>query len=394
MTEKLFWSNPYQREFTATLIEQFPVLNGHAVILNQTCFYATSGGQPNDLGTLNSIPVTDVRYEGDRLIHLVSSPLREDSVVGLLDWKRRYDHMQQHTGQHILSAAFFKLFEAQTSSFHLGQDYCSIELDRTNLRDTHIQEAEDTANDVLLAATQVTTFFVDPDRAKDYNLRKQSDLAESLRIIRIGEFDLSPCSGTHVKNAAEIGTILVTGFERLSHTTKITFLCGDRVRAHYHRDLQILRTLSKTLTTSVDLLPSSVAKLQAQVKELRKEVSQLKEEGLEAEASEIANRARNWNDNHLVVAVWNRPYQEIRFLAQKLTEYPGTVGALASSQEKRVIFFKDRDLSLDLRTIFQEFLSRTSGKGGGPAHFMEAGGFQCEELESLLIDLFLRGPSA
>ncbi|MGH9856920.1 MAG: alanine--tRNA ligase-related protein, partial [Acidobacteriota bacterium] len=168
MTEKLFWTDPYQKEFTATVVEQFPVQDGHAVILDRTCFYATSGGQPNDLGTLNSLSVKDVRFYQDRLIHVLAGSINDSTVNGIIDWGRRFDHMQQHTGQHILSAAFFRMFQAETSSFHLGDEYCSIELSRPDLSPADMSKAEDLANSVIFGAGAVDTFFVDPEKAGDY----------------------------------------------------------------------------------------------------------------------------------------------------------------------------------------------------------------------------------
>jgi alanyl-tRNA synthetase len=211
----------------------------------------------------------------------------------------------------------------------------------------------------------------------------------------VGDFDLSPCSGTHVRNAAEIGVIFITGFEKLSQTIKVSFLCGDRVRKNYKHHSGILKTLSRNLTTSLELLPDSVTKLQSQIKELRKEISQLKEENLKEEAGKLASEAREWNGNRLIVAVWDRPYHEVRFLAQKLVEYPNRIGALASKEENRIVFFKHRNCPVDLKILFQEFLTRTSAKGGGPPHFMEAGGFQISgSPESLLEDLFSKMTSA
>lgn len=355
------------------MLDQSKTDQGYAVILDRTCFYATSGGQPNDLGTLNSVPVSDVRVQESRLIHLLSHPLEDDSVTGIIDWKRRFDHMQQHTGQHILSAAFFKLFAAETSSFHLGEEFCTIELSKRDLSENQLQQAEQTANAILLAATPISAFFIEADKADEYALRKKSDLAESLRIIQVGDFDLSPCSGTHVQNAAEVGGIFLYGHERLSGTHKVTFLCGDRIRKKYSDDLSVLKTLSKNLTTSFELLPDAVGRLQSQVKDLRKELMRLKEASLQSEALKISDAAAQREGKRLIVAVWKRPYQEVRYLAQKLSEQPEHYGVLASSSENRLIFFKHPKTEIDLRSLFDQFLAATSAKGGGPPHFLEAG---------------------
>lgn len=389
MTEKLFWSDPYETEFSATVVEQFPLGDGQAVVLDRTCFYATSGGQPYDLGTLNSLPVSDVRFEADRLIHIVPEPLPASSVRGTIDWKRRFDHMQQHTGQHILSAAFFQLFEAETSSFHLGDQYCSIELNRPNLNPDQVRRAEDLANSIVFSAQQVETFFVDPAKADEYPLRKKSDLQESLRIVKIADFDLSPCSGTHVRNSGEVGVLFITGTEKLSQTLKVSFLCGNRVVTQYHQDLAILKSLSKQMTTAAENLPESITKLQDQVKELRKQLSQLKEEQWKRDAAQMYETAQQWNETRRVVRVWKRPYAETRFIAQRLLEQPDSTGALVSIPDCRVVFFKHPKSHFDLRPVFERFLKKHGAKGGGPPHLMEAGGFAItEDFENQILKLW------
>lgn len=373
MTQKLFWSDPYQTEFTATVLEQFDAPDGPAVVLDRTCFYATSGGQPNDLGSINSVPVKDVRVESGRIVHVLEKSLDSPAASGTINWQRRFDHMQQHSGQHILSAAFYRLFHAETSSFHLGEQFCSIELSKADLQGNQIRDAEQLANEVLFAAMPVASFFVEPERAGQYPLRKQSDLAESLRIIQVGDFDLSPCSGTHVKNTGEIGVIFVYGFEKLAQTCRITFLCGNRIRAQYRKELVVLKSLCKSLTTSVDLLPDSAAKLLAQVKDMRKENMQLKEKRLKAEAMELLVKSEDWNEQHLLLQCFDRPYEEIRYIAQRLSEQAGVLGALASIPDSRIVFFKHPGVPFDLKSAFASFLAETGARGGGPAHFLEAG---------------------
>jgi alanyl-tRNA synthetase len=385
MTEKLFWTDPYQKEFSATLQEQFPVPDGNAVVLDRTCFYATSGGQPNDLGMVNEAAVKDVRIENGKLLHITQHPIGSESITGKIDWDRRFDHMQQHTGQHILSAAFFTLFKAETSSFHLGELFCSIELNKPELKELQAMQAEDLANDVILSATAVGSFFVDPAKAQEYPLRKQSDLTESLRIIKIGDFDLSPCSGTHVRNTGEIGSVFIYGFEKLSGSVKITFLCGNRVRMLYHRELSILKDASKKFTTSIESIPESISRLQTQIKDLRRENMKLKEARLNTEAMELLNSS----EHKLVIRVWDRSFEEVRYIAQRLSEQPGAMGACVSKSEKRCIFFKHPEVKVDLKPLFTQFLEKTNGRGGGPPHLMEAGNLQLSnDTQDLLQSIF------
>jgi alanyl-tRNA synthetase len=373
MTEKLFWKDPYQTDFTADVVEQFKAEDGNAVVLDRTCFYATSGGQPNDTGTLDSASVKDVRIDDGKLLHITDKPLDSKNVSGKINWSHRFDHMQQHTGQHIISAAFFRLFQAETSSFHLGDLLCSIELNKTNLGQAQVTEAEDLANHVIQSAVGIEAFFVDPEKAHEYPLRKRSDLSESLRIIRIGDFDLSPCSGTHVRNSGEIGSVFIHSFEKLSKSTKVTFLCGNRVRTLYHQELSFLKDASKKLTTSFDLIPESIVRMQSQIKELRRENMQLKETRLKSEASELAADSQHWKDCKLVIRVWPRPFEEVRFIAQRLSEQESLIGVLVSASERRCAFFKHPNVSIDLKPLFSQFLENTGGRGGGPPHFMEAG---------------------
>src|SRR5262249_14507085 len=171
MTEKLFWKDPYLTHFSARVIDQIPLEGSTGVVLDQTCFYATSGGQPNDLGTLNGAAVKDVRFQNEQLFHVLGEPLQKQNVDGVIDWKRRFDHMQQHTGQHILSAAFYKLFGAETSSFHLGNESCSIELNQPNLNEAQIRQAQTVANEVISSATPFSVFFLDPANAQKVALR-------------------------------------------------------------------------------------------------------------------------------------------------------------------------------------------------------------------------------
>lgn len=385
MTEKLFWNDPYQREFSSTLQEQFPVPDGNAVVLDRTCFYATSGGQPNDLGMLNDAAVKDVRIENGKLLHITNHPIGSDSITGKIDWDRRFDHMQQHTGQHILSAAFFRLFKAETSSFHLGELFCSIELNKADLKEAQAMQAEDAANTVITSATSVSSFFVDPAKAQDYPLRKQSDLTESLRIIKIGDFDLSPCSGTHVRNAGEIGSVFIYGFEKLSGSVKVTFLCGHRVRMLYHRDLSILKDATKKFTTSVESIPESISRIQTQIKDLRRENLKLKEARLEAEVKELLSSS----EHKLIIQVWDRPFEEVSYIGQLLSEQPGVFGACVSKSERRCVFFKHPDVKVDLKPLFTRFLEKTNGRGGGPPHLMEAGNLQLsKDTQNLLQSIF------
>src|SRR6266545_2938187 len=233
MTERLYYSDSYIREFDANVVEQTAHEGKTAVVLDRTAFYPTSGGQPFDLGTLSGAKVLDVVDTDDgRILHVVDRAPDGARVNGQIDWVRRFDHMQQHTGQHVLSAAFDRLLNARTESFHLGVEYSTIDLAR-ELPAAEIARAEEEANRVVWEDRPVAIRFAGPDEIAKLPLRKEPKREGILRLIDVQDFDLSACGGTHVARTGAIGLIAVAATERLRGGSRVTFLCGGRALAGY-----------------------------------------------------------------------------------------------------------------------------------------------------------------
>ncbi|MBV8573365.1 MAG: alanyl-tRNA editing protein, partial [Acidobacteriaceae bacterium] len=278
-TERLYYIDCYLTNFRANVTDIQD--SGTRVYLDKTAFYPNSGGQPNDLGTLNNIPILDIVDEEDRVAHVLSEPLASaEEVEGSIDWARRYDHMQQHTGQHLLSAILVELFGAQTVSFHMGREVSTIEVDARELTASQLEKAEDLASVRAAEARPVRIRFEDADAA--VTLRKPSQRTGTLRIIDIEGVDSSACGGTHVRSTAEVGPLLIRGAEKLRGNIRLEFVCGRRALNLARNDLRILQQLSRHAATSVDRLPEHFLAVRERLSEAEKTSEKL--------AGELARR--------------------------------------------------------------------------------------------------------
>jgi len=300
MTQKLYHDDAYQQEFQAQVLETITMGNRPGLILDKTCFYPASGGQPHDQGTLNGIPISGVfeREDDGAVVHVVSGEVegpalnKGETVHGQIDWERRFDHMQQHTGQHILSQAFLRLLDAETVGFHLGAEASTIDVDKAPLEATQIDEVEELANTIVFADRPVRTYFVDQDRMEDLALRKQPMVAGPIRIVEVEGFDLSPCGGTHVKAAGEVGPIVITKSERRGSETRVEFLCGGRALADYRRQRRIVSELANQFSVGDWELVEAVNRLAEEAKRHRKELNAAQSQLLDYEAARLwAERA-------------------------------------------------------------------------------------------------------
>src|SRR5579872_767936 len=277
MTERLYYQDCYLREFRARVVET----DGCRVCLDRTAFYPTSGGQPFDLGTLGGVAVREVIDEDDRIAHLLEAPIgAAEEVQGRIDWERRYDHMQQHTGQHLLSAVLEDLFEIRTVSFHLGSEVSTIDVDAPSLTPEQLERAEESCAAVIAEAPPVQITF--EDASATLELRKASERTGKLRIVSIDKLDRSACGGTHVRTTAEIGLILTGKSEKIRGTTRLEFVCGSRALRRARADYRLLGAIGRTLSVPPEQAPELLAGLIEKNKSLEKTTQHL--------ATELARR--------------------------------------------------------------------------------------------------------
>lgn len=381
MTIRSYYHDAYTHTFSANIIERATDNGRFAVILDDTYFYPTSGGQPHDTGTINGVAVTAVttREADDAVLHWLAQPLATDDVAnGRIDWTRRFDHMQQHTGQHLLSQAFLRIAAAPTVGFHLTDSNLTIDLDTAVVSDAQLGQVETLVNQIIADNRPITVRFVSLAEAQQLTLRKLPDVSgDTLRLIDIEGFDLTACGGTHVASTASVGLLKITKVEKQKQKTRIEFCCGLRALADYQHKHDVATTLATILTTgTADLLPN-ITKMQADLRQAQRDVARLQTALLAYEAQALVQAAAVYDGWRLVTHVLadHAPPATLRPLAQALTSQPGVVALLALPGRKtQLLFARANDAPGDMHQLLQEALKQLdNGSGGGRPQMAQGG---------------------
>ncbi len=371
MTEKLYYHDTRLREFTAHITARQETERGPAVCLDRTAFYPTSGGQPHDTGTLNEIPVLDVwADEAGEIWHLLAQTPDSASVSGQIAWERRFDHTQQHTGQHLLSAAFMHLCQGATFGFHMGRTTSTLDIALPHLSWETASQVEDEVNRVIWEDRAINARFVTAEELAQITLRRQPKVSGPIRVVSVaGGYDNTPCGGTHATRTGEVGLVKLTRIERYKGNVRVTFLCGGRALRDYRRALRTLQQLSRQLTVGQEELPDALARLQEEVKTTRHAWHETQSLLREAEAKGLWNTISPVNGVRYIPAYWPaRPFAELQALAAQLQAYPKTFFILATTEEHgvRLICGRSDDLpDLDAVAILRAALAPLNGRGGG-----------------------------
>lgn len=382
MTERLYYSDAYLRSFEARIVDRLEVSGRPAVILDRTAFYPEGGGQPADRGVLNRVEVVDVqsREADDEVLHVLSAPLAEEAVTGVVDHTRRFDLMQQHTGQHILSQAFLHTASAETIAFHLNPDpsegALTIDLDRTGLTPAEIDRAEEFANTIVYENRPVIGRFVNDEELQALPLRKPPKVDKAIRIVEVQGFDWSPCGGTHVSRTGEVGMIKIVKVEKRGAEMRIEFRCGRRALFDYRRKHQLISQVASDLTIGFRELDQAIGRMQADARAARKQLLEAEARLQQYEARELLNAIEPRGDFGLIAQTWlNRDAAYLKRMANLLVAQPKTVALLgATGQSSSLVFARSKDLSSDLAALLKAAAARLGGKGGGSPDFAQAGG--------------------
>jgi alanyl-tRNA synthetase len=397
-TERLYYNDSHLIEFEARVVDVTERVSGwSAVVLDRTAFYPTGGGQPSDTGTLNGVRVVECIDDGDRgVLHVMQgiTPARDAVVAGRVDWARRLDHMQQHTGQHILSQAFSQLFNAPTKSFRVLETVCEIDIELDNPSSEIIERAVELANNVVWEDRTITIHNVSAEEAAELPLRKEPARAGELRLIEIEGFDLTPCGGTHAYRTGEVGMIVVRSWERAKGLTRIEFAAGMRALADYRRANRSARDVAALFSTGRDDAAQHAAQLVEENKELHRHVRVLEEIAAGVEAERMLSSAPICPDGtRIVTHVFDagdsssaRDAESLKKLAHALIEHPRTIALLASRDKDtaRLVFARSGDAFGDMNDLMREACTLLDGRGGGRPEMAQGGGKNVSKLAEAL----------
>ena len=380
MNERLYYQDAYTSRFTAVIVDRMTENNRFAVTLNQTHFYPTSGGQPFDRGMLNGLPVVDVtiRAEDGAVLHwLEDAAPKDDKVTAVIDWPRRFDHMQQHTGQHILSQAFIRIAEAQTIGFHLSDDTVTIDLDVNKLTDEDLNRVEQLANQIVWENRPINIHMVTQTEAKKMPIRKiPAAQTNKIRLIDIENFDLTACGGTHVSRTGGVGLIKIVKLERRRENLRVEFRCGGRALVDYVSKNSTIQELMAVLTTGQEALVTAVPTLQDDNRTNQRAIKKLQNSLLETEAERLLQTGQKLDDFTLISRVFDESDGvNLRQLGNHLTQNPGIVVLLAAAGPKsQLLFCRSDNAPGDMNLLLKDALQQLGNGGGGGSAMMAQGG--------------------
>ena len=381
MTDRLYYHDSFLYDFEAHVVESLPREGKYAIVLDRTAFYPTSGGQVHDLGLLVSegkhIAVTDVADEEDgRILHFVAEPLAAGAAVhGTIDSARRLDHIQQHSGQHVLSAAFIQLFNMSTVSFHMGEESCTIDLETNGLTTAQAEKVELLANRVIAEDRPVSIRFVPLEEARQLGLRKlPPKQTGDLRLINIKNFDLTACGGTHVRATGQIGSILLRKIEKVKQGMRVEFVCGLRAVATARHDYSTLTEAAAVYSSHIYDVPEQIRKSLAESKSASKSQHKLLEELAELYAERLL--AQSSGSPRVITQLFaERDAVFIKLLAQKLTVgKSGVVALLASGAgQPTLVFAQSPGQKFNMGQLMKDAMAQLGGRGGGSADIAQGG---------------------
>jgi alanyl-tRNA synthetase len=403
MTERLYYNDSFLYDFDAQVADlremsRQGTASTWMVKLDRTAFYPTSGGQPFDTGMLTAfsksgaelkVTVEDVfEDEAGEIWHRTDKVLEPGAKVrGVIDRERRRDHMQQHSGQHVLSAAFIHLFNYPTVSFHLGEESCSIDLQCSDVTKEQLARAERLANEVIAEDRPVTIRYASRQDAEQMGVRKLPPREGQIRLVDISDFDLNACGGTHVRGSGQIGCILVRKTEKVKQGVRVEFVCGLRAVSTARKDFTTLTESAGFYTTGIYELPAQIRKQQEELKAQQRAQSKLNEELTELLAAKIADEAPTNNGRKLISQVLlDRDAAFAKLLAQKLSRNgKGIVALLATpNPTPTLVFARSQDQSVDVGALLKEIVTAAGGRGGGGKDLAQGGVPAEANLEAML----------
>jgi alanyl-tRNA synthetase len=392
MTRRRYYEDAYRTSFDAEVLETADINGQPGLVLEETYFYPSSGGQPHDMGWIDESKVVDVvsRHEDAAIVHILDKPVAAGRAKAEIDWKRRFDHMQQHSGQHILSQSYLRVLGAKTVSFHMGDDTSTIDVEIQQLNQDGADAVELLANETIWENRTIDSRMVTRDEAMKYPMRKQPPTdSEELRLVVITDFDVSACGGTHVSRTGEIGMIKIIGWERRRGSIRAEFVCGSRALRDFGKKNNVIRNLSALYTTGYWELEKSIRRQIDEVSEQRRETKRLQKRLLNFEVAAILREVDDAGaEGSLTKVFTEKSPKELRIIANQLIETRALVVLLASvANRTSLVFAKSDEMTGSMNTLIEHaFTLLGSGSGGGSDSYAQGSSevVDIDEVKSVL----------
>jgi alanyl-tRNA synthetase len=362
MAEKLYYDNPYLKEWESQVLDIVERDGKIIVLLDRTAFYPEGGGQPADRGFIDDAEVSYVLEEGKDIYHVVDKRPEKALVKCRLDFERRFDLMQQHTGQHLLSSVFYDDYKGETSSFHLGEDYVSIDISLAEIVEETIKKVENRVNELIYSNLEVKTYLVDKEELAKLPLRKFPKVDEDIRIVEIDKIDYSPCCGTHVKNIGELGLVKIIKTEKYKGVTRVYFKCGKRALEDFQAKHDIAVYASRTLAVDLESLQEKIKLTVLELQNNQKQIRELRESLHGYEAKDIIDASES---NIIVKSFEDRNFEDVQSLGRIILQSGNYAVILSSVQDKKLWFAHNGSFDIHCGKVFKENLQKFNGKGGG-----------------------------
>ncbi len=400
MTERLYYNDSFLSDFRAKVLDITELKRENnnstwAVKLDRTAFYPTSGGQPFDTGRITTESKSGVSLESavedvfedehGEIWHRISKVVPPGAEVrGLIDIERRRDHMQQHTGQHLLSAAFIQFLQAKTVSFHLGEQISTIDLDAPSIARPDLVRVERLANEIIAEDRPIAVRYASREQAQQMGVRKLPEREGEIRLIDIQDFDLNACGGTHARSTGQIGGLLLRRTEKVKQGARVEFVCGMRAAATARRDFEVLSEAAALYPCAPADLASNIARQRDDARQQQKRETRLLEELADLKAAQML-AGLSANSKVISEIFSDRDATFIKLLAQRLTRGPGVIALLGSSQSSpALVFARSSDRHPDMGTMLRELVTAAGGRGGGGKDFAQGGVPEPSQIQSII----------
>lgn len=386
MKEYYYYQDAIMKQFTAQVVRNGIEDDRPYVVLSNTAFYPTGGGQPHDTGFLNNVRVIDVEKIDDEVRHYLedNEVILSGEVTGVLDWERRFDHMQQHCGQHILTAAFVELLDFATVSFHLGSELITIDINTDRVTEEQLALVEKRANEIILDNRLIETKWVTKEELSQYPLRKDVSVDEDIRLVIIPDYDYNGCGGTHPTSTGQVNAIKIMGTEKMKKNIRVSFVCGNRVLQQLGMRKNVLSDVARQLSVPEEAAADALRKVFNEAKTTEKALEEAQSNLLMYEAKELIE---NCNNNIVAASFENRTVQDLQKLGRAvIAEHDDIICLLVAGNEDKIQMIAARGSSVEksMRDISSAILPLINGKGGGNDAFVQGGGEKLLSSQELL----------